>query len=266
MLQSTSINLCLGLLPNQAMGIRFFCHHCQSRLHVKFSQAGRPGICPDCGATIDVPAESLLPGPPKSPSQRFYMEDTNPLEGSSQLIDFESQDTMVGDMAGEPATPPKNGDAHDSLSPVFATTNDSSSGIFMLDRPSLSPDFGKVDPIEAAPDKVWYFRNKDLGELGPLKSKIMQRHIDCGDVVAGCMVWREDWEDWASAEAAFPQIPEAVDSIKDAQPSQSKSDSSTNGLSGRHLFSKRVSFYAMIAAGLVVVFALAYVVLILSRS
>ena len=161
------------------MGIRFFCPHCQSRLNVKSSQAGGAGVCPDCGATVDVPEESVLPGLPKSSGERFYIEEENPPEGSSQLIDFDAQDTIVGDMAGEHAVggmqaPPE------SFSPVFATTQDESSGIFMLDRPAPSPDFGKVDPILAAPDKVWYFRNKEIGERGPLKSKVMQQHVSSG--------------------------------------------------------------------------------------
>ena len=247
------------------MGIRFFCPHCQSRLNVKSSQAGHAGVCPDCGATVDVPAESLLPGIPKSPSQRFYIEETNPPEGSSQLIGFESQDTIVGDLVGEPEVATSStADPTDSRSPLFATSADSS-GIFMLDQPSPSPDFGKVDPILAAPDKVWYFRNKELGERGPLKSKIMQQHIDSGDVSAGSMVWREDWEDWATAEAAFPQITGPIDLLADIQEEENRLKMSSAPAS-KHVLAKQVLFYGAIVAGLVVVAALAYVVVWISHN
>lgn len=242
------------------MGIRFFCPHCQSRLNVKSSQAGHPGVCPDCNATLDVPSESILPGIPKSPSQRFYIEEKNPPAGSSQLIGFDSQDTIAGDLIGgsEVATSAV-ADPTDSLSPVFATSQDGGSGIFMLDRPSPSPDFGKVDPILAAPEKVWYFRNKEVGERGPLKSKIMQQHIDSGDVAAGSMVWREDWEDWAAAEDAFPQIDGPVDPVQSVQPNKNRPELSTD--STKKMVSKKVLFYGAMVTGLVVVVALTYVLL-----
>ena len=247
------------------MGIRFFCPHCESRLNVKSSQAGGAGVCPDCGETVDVPEESLLPGLPKSPDQRFYVEEKDPPEGSSKLIGFDSQDTIVGDLTGEPsvnakiASPP-------ALSPVFATTQDgNSSGIFMLDRPSPSPDFGKVDPILAAPDKVWYFRNQEVGERGPLKSKVMQQHVKSGDVSAGSLVWREDWEDWAAAEDAFPQITPTIHPATGSQATKNKLELATN-LTSQQMFFKQVLFYGVLVAGLAVVAALAYVVIWMSNT
>ena len=249
------------------MGIRFFCPHCQSRLNVKFSQAGHAGVCPDCRATLDVPEESILPGPPKFPGQRFYIEDENPSEGSSQLIGFNANDTVVGDLVGAPteaATRPA--EPPDSLMPVFATTQDkNSSGIFMLDCPSPTPDFGKVDPISAAPEKVWYFRNEKLGERGPLHSKVMQQHIESGDVSAGSMVWREDWEDWAAAEDAFPQIAGPSDPVNGAQPPKNRLKLATK-LTSKQLLAKQVLFYGAIVAGLAVIAALAYVVIWILHS
>ena len=199
---------------------------------------------------------------PKSPDQRFYTEEKNPPEGSSQLIGLDAQDTIDGDLAGEPvysATP----SPPESLSPVFATAQDGNSGIFMLDRPSPSPDFGKIDPIKAAPDKVWYFRNKEIGEKGPLKSRVMQQHVIAGDVSAGCLVWREDWEDWAAAEDAFPQIHPKIDA--EAGQATNKMEL-TNRLTSKQVFFNKVLFYGVIVAGLAVVAALAYVVIWMSRT
>ena len=246
------------------MGIRFFCPNCQTRLNVKSSQAGGAGVCPDCGATLDVPEESVLPGQPKTPGERFYTEEKNPPEGSSKLIGFDAQDTIVGDLAGEEAigsiqVPPE------ALSPVFATAQSSNSGIFLLDRPSPSPDFGKVDPILAAPDKVWYYRNKEIGERGPLKSKVMQQHVKSGDVSAGSMVWREDWEDWAAAEDAFPQIAPIVDPNESSQATKNRLELATSLTSQQMLF-KQVLFYGVILAGLALVATLAYVVILMSST
>jgi len=243
------------------MGIRFFCHHCQSRLNVKFSQAGLPGVCPDCGGTVDVPTESLLPGPPKSPSQRFYVEEENPPEGSSQLIGFDAQDTIAGDLLGEDAVP-KDGTIKPP-SPVFAVKD--SSGIFMLASPLPSPDFGKVCPVETAPDKVWYFRSKELGERGPLKARVMRQHVKSGDVYAGCMVWRQDWDDWLPAEAAFPQI-EAVEDSTEASQSAEAGTEIPSILSKKPMAAKQVVFYGAIVTGLVVIAALGYVVVWIARS
>lgn len=241
------------------MGIRFFCHHCQSRLNVKSSQSGLAGVCPDCGGTVDVPTESLLPGPPKSPSQRFYVEEENPPEGSSQLIDFDAPDTIAGDLLSEA---PKEGTIKPP-SPVFAVKN--GSGVFMLDSPSPSPDFGKVCPVETAPDKVWYFRSKKLGERGPLKSKVMRQHVKSGDVYAGCMVWRQDWDDWVAAEAAFPQIEAVEDPTAASRPTEAGTEIPSI-LSKKPMVTKQAVFYGAIVAGLAVIAALGYVVVWVARS
>ncbi len=247
------------------MGIRFFCHHCQSRLNVKSSQAGSPGVCPDCGGTVDVPEKSFLPGPPKSSGQPFYVEEENSAEGSSQLIGFSTQDTVVGDLLGDEIDEAKKERTIKPPSPVFAITHGSNSGVFMLDSPSQSPEFGKIDPIEAAPEKVWYFRSNGLGERGPLKSKAMLQHVSDGDVAAGCMVWREDWDDWVAAEAAFPQIESVVDPIEGIQPVE-KGTEIPSILSKKPMMAKQVVFYVAIVAGLAVIAALGYVVVWIART
>jgi hypothetical protein len=51
------------------MGIRFYCPN-GHRLNVKKFQAGQKGICPRCGATMQIPLESTCPtseSPPGSP-------------------------------------------------------------------------------------------------------------------------------------------------------------------------------------------------------
>ena len=86
------------------------------------------------------------------------------------------------------------------------STNPDSSSSFLLDKPQLPSTLGKVDPIDEAPRKIWYFRSKQLGEKGPLRPKMMREHLDNGDVSIGCIVWREDWEDWQPAERVFPKL------------------------------------------------------------
>ena len=77
---------------------------------------------------------------------------------------------------------------------------------FMLDKPQLPPSMGKVDPILQAPKQIWYLRNKQLGEIGPLRGRLMQKRLDAGEVTIGSLVWRGDWDGWIPAESVFPSL------------------------------------------------------------
>jgi len=261
-------------LPKRVMGIRFFCPHCRQRLNVKTGQSGQLGMCTHCDKTVTVPIDSdetqvssdSLSVRPKELEQSVIGD------GSSQLLvvkadlDEDEQDTIGGELAGDPGgieyvEPPK------SMSPVFAVSSSSGSGVFMLDRPSLPPEFGKVCPIADAPKKVWYFRSKLIGERGPLKSKVMQRHLEDGDVTVGCVVWREDWEDWVPAESAFPQLAAIGNSQNFTDASYDvELDRPTTLLSRSATPGKRALFFGAIVAGLSVVGALAYLLIILVNS
>ena len=49
------------------MGIRFFCPHCQGKLHVKSFLAGKRGICPHCEGSLRIPEASQ-----ESPGESFW--------------------------------------------------------------------------------------------------------------------------------------------------------------------------------------------------
>lgn len=72
------------------MGIRFLCPSCRHKLNVKPFLAGKRGVCPNCGAGLDIPLESqigplsgehpapLIPAsvhPSDEPSARFLLSD-----------------------------------------------------------------------------------------------------------------------------------------------------------------------------------------------
>ncbi|MCA9188679.1 MAG: DUF4339 domain-containing protein [Pirellulaceae bacterium] len=68
------------------MGIRFVCHACQERLHVKAFLGGKRGICPKCNAKIQIPTEdATVPTARHAPS----------LVGKGNL------DAAVGNVAGD---------------------------------------------------------------------------------------------------------------------------------------------------------------------
>ncbi|NQT14153.1 MAG: DUF4339 domain-containing protein, partial [Planctomycetes bacterium] len=63
-----------------------------------------------------------------------------------------------------------------------------------------------VDPLEEAPEAVWYVRPPGGGQFGPAARDVMQGWIDDGRVTPDSLVWREGWRDWQEASAVFTQL------------------------------------------------------------
>ena len=76
---------------------------------------------------------------------------------------------------------------------------------FLLAKPAVKIN---GDPLKSDPDLVWYLRHKRLGEKGPLKARQVEAMLESGQLRAGFIVWREDWNDWVPAEKIFPQLAE----------------------------------------------------------
>jgi hypothetical protein len=74
------------------MGIRFFCPN-GHKLNVKDFQAGRKGICPFCGAKMDIPLRSTRPGG-NAPSHDLSAETSMPA-GTSAAAAFEPVDPLT---------------------------------------------------------------------------------------------------------------------------------------------------------------------------
>ncbi|MFK7766080.1 MAG: hypothetical protein AB8B55_02475 [Mariniblastus sp.] len=188
------------------MGIRFLCHQCEKRLNVTAKQAGQEGQCPNCMAVVAVPMKSTIPSlKEKQKSARRPGDAAN--DSFVGLHDADDQITMDGTPA-ETLSSNLVAKIKSEATPITKSQfdSDNSTELFMLDKPTPPESRGKVDPIAEAPNSVWYFRSHELGEKGPLKGKVMQKHLDRGDVAVGCVVWREDWEDWAPAELVFPTL------------------------------------------------------------
>lgn len=60
------------------MGVRFYCSGCGEKLNVKAFQGGRRGLCPYCGASIDIPTKSTRPS-----SKRRQRQESPPRHGPS---------------------------------------------------------------------------------------------------------------------------------------------------------------------------------------
>ncbi len=188
------------------MGIRFHCRHCRRSLNVKSTQAGLSGNCPHCGQAIEVPIEST-----RGSAELTRVQTSS---RSVEIFDVDNQITEVGltpaiqddaDFDAQEFSVPASLTQRSSSNARRSSFSDSSDS-FLLDKPQLPSTLGKVDPIEEAPRKVWYYRSKEHGEKGPFKAKAMQAELDSGNVNLGCIVWREDWEDWQPAERVFPSL------------------------------------------------------------
>jgi hypothetical protein len=161
------------------MGIRFYCPACDKKINVKEHQAGLRGICPKCGAGVDIPRVSE----PKRPKQ---VGDARP-----SLIPIPGE---VPGAAGE-----------QTLSAVLPKVG-------RLLNVSLDPP---LDPIEQAPQSQWYVVPPGATDpFGPADGKLLRQWMQEGRVGARSMVWRQDWADWRKAGTIWSELLLAESSAK----------------------------------------------------
>ena len=154
------------------MGIRFYCPDCGRRLNIKTFLAGKRGICPHCDARVRIPLESQIPA--DAPKYRPASEGN----GSTARRVTESA----------------------SAATSFAEEEDD---MALVTEKVESPP---ADPIDEAPDAVWYVRPPSGGQYGPARGEVMRRWLSEGRVSADSMVWREGWSDWQTAGPLFPSL------------------------------------------------------------
>ena len=59
------------------MGIKFRCHACDKKLHVKSFLAGKRGVCPKCGAKVRIPLASEESSPAAAAGQEARRQAAN---------------------------------------------------------------------------------------------------------------------------------------------------------------------------------------------
>jgi hypothetical protein len=62
------------------------------------------------------------------------------------------------------------------------------------------------DPIDEAPNAVWYVRPPSGGQFGPAAGLTMRAWIQEGRVSANALVWRDGWPEWRAAASVFPAL------------------------------------------------------------
>jgi hypothetical protein len=282
------------------MGIRFLCPTCGHRLNVKSFLAGKRGVCPQCGAGLDIPLDSqitkggsvpteeelsavpMTPSSPSSPSSPApagspqaqpqhpgnavpslsdaeWLNDIktgSPTGAGVGLPDVPGVDTMLGAMrsrspdplgnstpaptapskpleAGPPTVPmrpatpfpvttpstpaataqpavPMRGSG--TSPPAVPMTSRAATGNAQTGRtgpPAVPMPAAPVavaaplDPIQEAPEAIWYVRPPSGGQYGPARGDILRKWIGEGRVSHDSLVWREGWNDWRTASQVF---------------------------------------------------------------
>jgi hypothetical protein len=150
------------------MGIRFYCPN-GHKLNVKDFLAGRKGICPTCGAKMQIPRHSIRRrsrhGEPKS-----------------------AVEVQADSATGSKSASPPPGTVEPPPMPAIAATSVLAS-----------------DPLSNASDAVWYVRPPSGGQFGPANSETMRVWLSEGRVGSDTLVWREGWRDWRAARSVFTQ-------------------------------------------------------------
>ena len=219
------------------MGIRFHCPN-GHKLNVKSFQAGRKGICPYCGTPVQIPTESTR----KSAKEDQYPQEMAPV----QIIGAEPGEPLPPQPAGQPpfdVTPTLQPQPSMlAAQPLEIPTAQPAGQTGATSAPSPSPVMpagtiptGTVptaqvptaqvptaapveqapsapttpigpDPLDEAPNAVWYVRPPGGGQFGPAPGDVMRTWIAEGRVAPEAIVWREGWRDWQEASAMFPQL------------------------------------------------------------
>jgi hypothetical protein len=216
------------------MGIRFLCATCGHKLNVKSFLAGKRGVCPKCGNGVDIPLESQITKQAKtakpvavtSAASGVPIVSPSPGDGPAgisasanhrdPLPTFEAParakkplsrkavspsagaplDTAPADPGrlAVPMQPARDREALRPATPVATPVE--------VARPEPVP----VDPIDEAPDAIWYIRPSSGGQYGPARGDIMRKWMGEGRVSADSLVWREGWDDWSTAVDVFPEL------------------------------------------------------------
>jgi len=198
------------------MGIRFFCPN-GHRLHVKAFQAGRRGICPHCGASMEIPSESTRPSSKRKTAKGAKVgtaqrgspsPPTAAAEADRQR--FTSSDRTEGEVSastqlGAPDEMPMSLAQGDPAAGVAAPVSMAELGGAPV-PPMTGGDAAGSDPLAEAPNAVWYIRPPSGGQFGPASRDVMKAWIAEGRVAPDALVWREGWRDWREAGAVFPHL------------------------------------------------------------
>jgi len=228
------------------MGIRFYCPNCDHKLNVKSFLAGKRGVCPQCGGGLDIPLESQLvkggaavadDAPTAGSGSEGLGGFTMPALPSQPVDVSRSPAEGTGTPhLGPPGTPAAwtSPSFSPRPAPSVPTVPTVPAAAYAPTVPTAAPVMASApttpvrpasaapapipaaaqpvvqDPIDEAPEAVWYVRPPSGGQYGPARGDVMRKWIGEGRISADSMVWREGWDDWRNGGAVFPYLRAAV--------------------------------------------------------
>jgi hypothetical protein len=152
------------------MGIRFRCHVCDERLHVKFFQAGRKGRCPHCQSRFRVPNEDS--------------DFSIPLESAKRESKAISSNV------------------NDEDSPKV---EEAIASVATMESPSAEPPPPETStPIHLPAHARWFVRPPSGGVYGPADTRTLESWISQRRVTADSYIWREGMDIWCLASELMP--------------------------------------------------------------
>jgi hypothetical protein len=178
---------------------------------------------PAGGASPDLASPTVLPGPailakpasvsfPASPMAELAAgpQPTVPM-GVPVVTPVTATPVVPGPLAsvGQPVLP-MTAQPPGLANPVInIQTQGSAQPTVPMRGPAPAPPavvLAPVDPIDEAPEAVWYVRPPTGGQYGPARGDVMRRWLGEGRVSRDSLVWRDGWVDWRNAVQAFPAL------------------------------------------------------------
>lgn len=221
------------------MGIRFYCPN-GHKLHVKAFQAGMRGICPYCGAKVQIPLQSTRVSTKLLRAQRRALAGNRAVPQAAESDRSDGRDLERNPIPSSPtshpfevgltngSSPANNSDAEPGFAfrsfPSPLTEEDVGVSLVSAQNVSVPPDTGATadsapfgsegeafssepddsdDAALADLDTVWYVRPPSGGQFGPATGDIMRQWLQEGRITPDTMVWREGWRDWREARGVF---------------------------------------------------------------
>lgn len=218
------------------MGIRFYCPN-GHKLNVKAFQAGMRGICPYCGAKVQIPLHSTRPSTKELKARRAAQRGAAASDPTAKTPTpspvtparpTASQPNVSSDLPPLPTASP-----FDDLSPLLssagtpetAVTPDEMDGFrakpIALDAvlpqqerggglaerplPAEPSPSASTDPLADA-NVVWYVRPPNGEQYGPAGPEVVRIWLHESRITPDSYVWREGWRDWQLARDVFPQL------------------------------------------------------------
>jgi hypothetical protein len=217
------------------MGIKFRCPN-GHKLNVKSFLAGKRGICPHCGAKVQIPgdpeqaaeeasgmggvalATAVVGAPAAVLADTVTLPNTfsQPTVPTGAALVTASAPAPISVATVSPTPAPVAAVAINPVIPMGAAIPApmvaNAAPVMPTVAAPLAPSpyavmpAAPVDPIVEAPNAVWYVRPPSGGQFGPARGDIMRKWLGEGRVSSDSLVWRDGWTDWKSAAAVFPSL------------------------------------------------------------